>query len=94
MRVIIQRMWLPFWKVFNSEQKFVSTDNDNQEFYWKDFDYIVEGEIAEDYEIHRFTLVDLDQDGVNEIVLVGAMPESTQVLRYEYGVIYSLRQGW
>ncbi|MGN0346353.1 MAG: hypothetical protein ACI4DU_03610 [Lachnospiraceae bacterium] len=78
---------LAYWMVLNSKQPFISTDEGNQKFYWNEYDYCL-GNPVERLLADYFMIVDMDGDGANEIVLY-CSPESTQVLHYEDGEVYS-----
>lgn len=78
---------LAYWMVLNSKQPFISTEEGNQEFYWDEYDWCL-GYPVGYHQADYFIIVDMDGDGVNEIVLY-CSPESAQVLHYEDGVVYS-----
>lgn len=79
---------LAYWRVLNNQQPFVSTDEDYQEFYWDEYDWWLGRRQVEYRRADKFMVVDMDGDGGNEVVLY-CWPESTQVLHYEDGVVYS-----
>ncbi|MBD5541644.1 MAG: hypothetical protein HDR00_10740 [Lachnospiraceae bacterium] len=79
---------LAYWRVLNNQQPFVSTNEDGQEFYWDEYDWWLGRRQVEYRRADKFMLVDMDGDGGNEVVLY-CWPESTQVLHYEDGVVYS-----
>lgn len=78
---------LAYWLVLNSEQPFISTDEGYQKFYWKEYFWCL-GRPVGRHQADYFMIVDMNGDGANEIVL-GCSPESTQVLHYEDGEVYS-----
>lgn len=78
---------LAYWLVLNSKQPFISTDEGNQEFYWDEYHWCL-GEPVGRHQADYFMIVDMNDDGANEIVLY-CSPESTQVLHYEDGDVYS-----
>ena len=79
---------LAFYQVLNSEKPFISANEDCREFYWNEY-YWRDGDLAETFTIHDFMLVDMDGDQEEEMILTGAMPETTQVLDYQEGEVYS-----
>lgn len=78
---------LAFWLVLTGRKPFVSKKEEYQEFYWDEYCWTF-GEPREPRLARRFMLVDMNGDGADEIVLY-CSPESTQVLYYEDGVVYS-----
>lgn len=78
---------LAYWMVLNGKKPFVSTDEEYQEFYWDEY-YWYLGEIRGRRQADYFTIVDMNGDGENEIVLE-CSPESAQILHYEDGIVYS-----
>lgn len=78
---------LAYWKVLNSRQSFVSTDEGYQEFYWNEYNWSL-GRLVERRQADCFMIVDMNGDGAKEIVL-DCTPESVQVLHYEDGTVYS-----
>lgn len=80
---------LAYWMVLNSKQPFVSVDEGYQEFYWDEY-YWCLGEIRGRRQADCFMVVDMNGDGANEVVLE-CSPESTQVLYYEEGIVYSFQ---
>lgn len=79
---------LAFYLVLNSKKTFISANEGCQEFYWNEY-YWCDGDLAETFTIHDFMLVDMDDDKEDEMVLTGYMPETTQVLDYQEGKVYS-----
>ena len=78
---------LAYWMVLNNKYPFISTEEGKQEFYWDEYYWCLgypTGYRQADY----ITIVDMDGDGANEIVLY-CLPESVQILHYEDGVVYS-----
>lgn len=83
----IQEDMLAYWLVLNNKKPFVSTNEDGQKFYWNEF-YWYFGSLAGRHQADYFMIVDMDGDGTKEVVLE-CSPESTQVLHYEDGEVYS-----
>ncbi len=80
---------LAYWKVLNSKQAFISVDEGYQEFYWDEY-YWCLGEIRGGRKADCFMIVDMDGDGASEVILE-CSPESTQILHYENGIVYSFQ---
>lgn len=80
---------LAYWMALNSKKPFVSVDEGYQEFYWDEY-YWCLGEIRGRRQADCFMVVDMNGDGANEVVLE-CSPESTQVLYYEKGIVYSFQ---
>lgn len=78
---------LAYWMVLNNKYPFISTEEGKQEFYWDEY-YWCLGYPAGYHQADYITIVDMDGDGANEIVLY-CLPESVQILHYEDGVVYS-----
>ncbi len=72
---------LAYWMVLNGKKPFVSYDMGGQKFYWNEFWGI---------RADQFMIVDMDNDGEKEVVLY-CWPESTMILHYEDGSVYSYR---
>lgn len=83
----IREDMLAYWMVLNSKKPFVSMNEDGQKFYWNEYNWCL-GRPVEQRQADYFMIVDMNGDGANEIVL-GCSPESTQVLHYEDGEVYS-----
>lgn len=79
---------LAFYLALNSKKPFVSADEGCQEFYWDEY-FWHQGELELSYKITGFMLVDMDGDEEKELILTGYMPETTQVLDYQEGMVYS-----
>lgn len=73
--------------VMLSEDKFISVTDDNQEYYLNNY-HLRKGNYDEDFQILYFSIVDMDQDGVYELVLTGGY-DVTQIMHYEEGQVYS-----
>lgn len=57
-------------------------------FFWDEYFWrLLEPTSA--YQTSDLGIVDLDNDGVEELVMTGCMPETTQVLDYQDGKVYS-----
>ncbi|MDE6639140.1 MAG: hypothetical protein K2K63_01270 [Acetatifactor sp.] len=83
----IREDMLAYWMVLNSKKPFVSANEGGQEFYWDQYFWCL-SEPDPMFTIYDFSTVDLDNDGVEEMVLVG-LPDTTQVLDYQDGKVYS-----
>ncbi len=83
----IQEDMLVYWMVLNNKKSFVSANEGGQEFYWDQYFWCL-SEPDPMFTIFDFSIVDLDNDGVEEVVLVG-FPDTTQVLDYQDGKVYS-----
>ena len=79
---------LAFYQVLNSEKPFISANEDCREFYWNEYHWH-DGTWTTSFTIYDFMLVDMDGDQEEEMILTGAMPETTQVLDYQEGEVYS-----
>ena len=84
----IKQNLLAFYLVINNKKPFISADEGCQEFYWDEY-YWHQGELELSFTISGFMLVDMDGDDEEELVLTGYMPETTQVLDYQEGKVYS-----
>lgn len=71
----------------SSEKSFISVTDDNQEYYLNNY-HLKKGKQDEDFRILYFSIVDMDQDGIYELVLTGGW-EITQIMHYEEGQVYS-----
>ena len=83
----IREDMLAYWMVLNNKRPFVSADEGYQEFFWDEY-YWCLGMPRERRQADYFMIVDMNGDKADEIVL-GCSPESTQILHYEDGVVYS-----
>lgn len=83
----ISENMLAYWLVLNSKRPFVSADEGGQEFYWNQYFWCLSQPVSM-FTVSYFSIVDLDNDGTEEMVLVG-FPETTQVLDYQDGKVYS-----
>lgn len=79
---------LAFYLVLNNKKPFVSADEGCQEFYWDEY-FWHQGEPELSFTISGFMLVDMDGDDEEELLLTEYMPETTQILDYQAGVVYS-----
>lgn len=79
---------LAFYLVLNNKKPFVSVDEGCQEFYWDEY-FWHQGELELSFTISGFMLVDMDDDEEKELLLMGYMPETTQILDYQEGVVFS-----
>lgn len=86
-RLEIPENMLAYWLVLNSKKPFVSANEGGQEFYWDKYFWCL-SEPDPMFTIYHFGIVDLDNDGIEEMVLAG-FPETTQVLDYQEGKVYS-----
>ena len=78
---------LAYWLVLNSKKPFISANEGCQEFFWDEY-FWCQSEPDPMFTIYHFGIVDLDQDGTEEMILTG-FPETTQVLDYQEGKVYS-----
>lgn len=76
-----------YYEVLTSEREFISVTDYNRMFYLDDYHYR-NVEYDEDYQILYFSIVDMDRDGIYEVVLTCSY-ETTQILHYEDGNVYS-----
>lgn len=74
-----------YYDVLTNEKEFISVTDGNQSFYLDEY-YQKYG--SDWYQVLYFSFVDMDRDGIYEIVL-SASPGITQILHYEDGNIYS-----
>lgn len=79
---------LAYWLVLNNKMPLISANEGCQEFFWDEY-YWRLSELTLTYQTSRFGIVDLDNDGVEELVMTGYMPEITQILDYQDGKVYS-----
>ena len=79
---------LEFYLVLNSKKPFISANEGCQEFYWNEY-YWRDGALTTSFTFYDFMLVDMDGDNEDEMILTGYMPETTQVLDYQDGKVYS-----
>lgn len=79
---------LAYWMALNNKKPLVSANEGCQEFYWDEYFWHT-SEMRPMYKTYDFGMVDLDNDGSDEMVLTGFMPETTQVLDYQEGKVYS-----
>lgn len=77
---------LAYWLVLNSKMPFISANEGCQEFFWDEFFWCL-SEPNLMYTTSQFGLVDLDNDGSEELVMTG-FPEMTQILDYQDGKVY------
>lgn len=72
--------------VMLSEEKFISVTDDSQEYYLNNY-HLRQGSYDEEFQILYFSIVDMDQDGIYEVVLTSW--DITQIMHYEEGQVYS-----
>lgn len=78
-----------FRSVLAGETPFISVTDGNQEFYIDEYDAQLGDPEDIDYnKVLYFSVIDLDKDGVQEIVLSRSW-DQTQILYYQSGVVYS-----
>lgn len=77
---------LEYWLVLNSKIPFISANEGCQEFFWDEYFWCL-SEPNLMYTTNHFGLVDLDNDGSEELVMTG-FPEMTQILDYQDGKVY------
>lgn len=83
----ISENMLAYWLVLNSKKPFISANEGGQDFYWNEYFWCL-SEPDPMFTIYHFGIVDLDNDGIEEMVLSG-FPETTQILDYQEGKVYS-----
>lgn len=79
---------LAYWLALNSKIPFISANEGCQEFFWDEY-FWCSSEPNSIYTIDRFGIVDLDNDGSEEFVMRVLFPETTQILDYQDGKVYS-----
>lgn len=85
---------LAYWMVINSKMPFISYDEGNQEFYWDEYSWrhgtpcVDDRERFADYD--EFVVVDLNNDGRNELILYYGMG-MTEVFHYEDNAVYGFQ---
>lgn len=79
---------LAYWLVLNSKIPFISADEGCQEFFWDEYFWRLSEPVLR-FTMSDFAIVDLDVDGVEELVMTGFMPETTWILDYQEGKVYS-----
>lgn len=78
-----------FRSVLAGETPFISVTDDNQEYYIDEYDAQLGDPEDIDYnKVLYFSVIDLDKDGKQEIVLSRSFGD-TQILHYRSGVVYS-----
>ena len=78
-----------FRSVLAGETPFISVTDDNQEYYIDEYDAQLGDPEDIDYnKVLYFSVIDLDKDGIQEIVLSRSFGD-TQILHYRSGVVYS-----
>lgn len=78
-----------FRSVLAGETPFISVTDDNTEFYMDEYDAQLGDSADIDYnKVLYFSVIDLDKDGIQEIVLSRSFGD-TQILHYQSGVVYS-----
>lgn len=82
-------MMQAYYEVLTGGKEFISITDDGKEFYLNSYHQVFEG-LEKYYQISYFSIVDMDQDGIYEVVLAGS-PHFTQILHYEDGNIYGYR---
>lgn len=79
---------LAYWLVLNNKKPFVSADEGCQEFFWDEYFWCLsEPDTDPMCEMTHFGVVDLDNDGSEELVMTSC--QATQVLDYQEGKVYS-----
>ena len=76
-----------YYEVLTSEKEFISVTDDNERYYLNDY-HQRNGKYDEDYQILYFSIVDMDGDGMYEVVF-NCVYDITQILHYENGNVYS-----
>lgn len=83
---------LAYWMVLNSKMPFISYDEGNQEFYWDEYSWHYGSPGEDGLESTEFVVVDLNNDGRNEIILFYGMGMS-EVFHYEDNAVYGFQSG-
>lgn len=79
---------LAYWLVLNNKKPFISANEGCQEFFWEEYFWCLsEPDINPMCEVTHFGVVDLDNDGSEELVMTSC--QATQVLDYQEGKVYS-----
>ena len=78
---------LAYWMVVNGKKPFVSAGEGCQEFYWDEYFWCC-SELLPGFKVYDFGIVDLDGDGMTELVITG-FPDTSWVLDYQEGKVYS-----
>ena len=68
---------LAYWMVVNGKKPFVSAGEGCQEFYWDEYFWCCL-ELTPGFKVYDFGIVDLDSDGMTELVITG-FPDTTWV---------------
>lgn len=76
-----------YFAVMSGEKSFISVTDDNQEYYLNDY-HLRRGKYDEDFCFQYYSIADMDQDGIYELVLTGGL-DITQIMHYEEGQVYS-----
>lgn len=82
---------LAYWMVLNNKKAFVSMNEDGQKFYLNEYFWYLD-DVESEYHVNYFMIVDMDGDGLEEVVLE-CSPGTSQVLHYEDGEVYSYQFG-
>lgn len=82
---------LAYWMVLNNKKPFISMNEDKQKFYLNEYCWYL-NDVNIEYHADYFMIVDMDGDGLKEVVLE-CTPGTSQVLHYEEGEVYSYQFG-
>ena len=82
---------LAYWLVLNNKKPFVSVNQEGQKFFWNEYFWEITW-LCDEYDAYKFMIVDMDQDGRDEIVLE-CDPGTKHILRYEDGEVYGYQFG-
>lgn len=87
----IREDMLAYWMVLNNKKPFISTNEGGQRFYLNEYCWYLDS-VEPEYHTNCFMIVDMDGDGLEEVVLE-CSPGASQVLHYEEGEVYSYQFG-
>ena len=82
---------LAYWLVLNNKKPFISVNQEGQKFFWNEYFWYITW-LCDEYDVYEFMIVDMDQDGRDEIVLE-CNPGTKHILHYEDGEVYGYQFG-
>lgn len=88
----IREDMLAYWMVLNNKRPFISMNEGGQKFYLNEYCWYLHSVEPEHYHANYFMIVDMDGDGLEEVVLE-CSPGTSEVLHYEEGEVYSYQFG-
>lgn len=83
---------LAYWMVLNNKKQFICNNVDGQKFYLNEYSWNM-SDVASDYQVARFMVVDMDGDEAVEVILEADPMGYMQLLHYEDGEVYSYPTG-